>query len=167
LVAYALINIIFLKNFKERYGSAERARKENAVAVFQQVAAKAQEIDAGRLMPLFPAAIPGIGTTDGFEFWIQDKASGDPARLNEITQQFLAKARTRPEPTGLNTTFRAASQQLRAEVDRSKAVLREHPVNLERRSRGETEATMIWLFWCSGKHPKCPPFNRYTESGQR
>jgi multidrug efflux pump len=71
----------------------------------------------------------GIGTTGGFEFWIQDKASGDPARLNEITQQFLAKARTRPELAGLNTTFRSASQQLRADVDRSKTVLLGVPVS--------------------------------------
>ena len=46
----------------------------------------------------------------------------------KLTQKFLAKARQRPELTGLNTTFRASSQQLRAEVDRDKAVLLGVPV---------------------------------------
>ena len=66
-----------------------------------------------------------MGLSSGFRIREQETL---PA-LNEITRQFLAKARTRPELTGLNTTFRAASQQLRAEVDRSKAVLLGVPVS--------------------------------------
>ena len=120
---------VTFKDFEERYSSKERARKESAEAVLGEVAAGARAIETGRFIPIVPPAIPGIGTTGGFEFWIQDKGAGDPARLYEITQQFLAKARTRPELTGLNTTFRAASQQLRAEVDRSKAVLLGVPVD--------------------------------------
>lgn len=41
---------------------------------------------------------------------------------------------------------------------RSEEVLRNHPVNLARRARGETAATTIWLFWPSGQVPKLPPF---------
>ncbi len=119
---------VTLKDFKERYSSMERARKENAGAVLRAVTAEARRIDTGLTVPIVPPAIPGIGTTGGFEFWIQDKESGDPARLYDLTQQFLSKARQRPELTGLNSTFRASSQQLRAEVDRSKAVLLGVPV---------------------------------------
>jgi multidrug efflux pump len=114
---------VTLKEFKERYSSKERARKENANTVLAEVAAKARNIRTGLMIPIAPPAIPGIGTTGGFEFWVQDKGAGEPARLYEITQQFLAKARTRPQLTALNSTFRAASQQLRADVDRSRAVL--------------------------------------------
>jgi multidrug efflux pump len=117
------------KDFGERYSSKESARKESADAVLQDVAGKARAINTGLFIPIAPPAIPGIGTTGGFEFWIQDKGAGDPARLNEITQQFLAKARARPELSGLNTTFRAASRQLHAEVDRAKAVLLGVPVS--------------------------------------
>jgi multidrug efflux pump len=119
---------VTLKNFEERYSSGDRAKKENAQAVLKQVGGAARGLKEGVTIPIAPPAIPGIGTTGGFEFWIQDKGSGDPARLYEATQQFLAKARQRPELTGLNTTFRAASQQLKAEVDRSKAVLLGVPV---------------------------------------
>jgi multidrug efflux pump len=119
---------VTLNNFKERYSSKERALKENAGTVLREVGGAARNIKEGVTIPIAPPAIPGIGTTGGFEFWVQDKGGGDPARLYELTQQFLAKARQRPELTGLNTTFRASSQQLRADVDRSKAVLLGVPV---------------------------------------
>jgi 2,3-bisphosphoglycerate-independent phosphoglycerate mutase len=43
-------------------------------------------------------------------------------------------------------------------MERSVEVLRDHPVNRERVSRGETAATMIWLFWGSGQVLELPPF---------
>jgi len=45
-------------------------------------------------------------------------------------------------------------------MQRSEAVLRDHPVNITRRSRGDIPATMIWLFWGSGKIPDMPPFKQ-------
>jgi len=117
------------KDFKERYSSIARAKKENAKAVLMDVYAKTHTINEGAFIPIAPPPIPGIGTTGGFEFWIQDKGGGDPARLNEIAKQFIAKAKTRSELSGLNTTFRASSQQLRAEVDRSKTVLLNVPID--------------------------------------
>jgi len=119
---------VTLKDFKERYSSIARAKKENARAVLLSVAGQARTIETGRVIPIPPPAIPGIGTTGGFEFWVQDKGAGDPERLYEITQDFLAKARKRPELTDLNSTFRASSQQLRADVDRSKSMLLDLPV---------------------------------------
>ena len=38
----------------------------------------------------------------------------------------------------------------------SEAALREHPVNIERKARGDIPATMIWLFWGSSKLPDMP-----------
>ncbi len=119
---------VTFKDFEERYSSKEKARKESAEAVLRDVSAGARNIETARFIPIAPPAIPGIGTTGGFEFWIQDKAAGDPARLYDITQQFLEKARSRPELAGLNTTYRSSSQQLRAEVDRSKTVLLGTPI---------------------------------------
>ncbi len=72
---------VALKDFEERYASTERARKENAGAVLRSVHAESRNIETGLFIPIAPPAIPGIGTTGGFEFWIQDKGSGDPARL--------------------------------------------------------------------------------------
>ena len=114
---------VTFKDFKERFANSETASKQNYQAVLRDVAAGARNIKTGGFIPIAPPAIPGIGTTGGFEFWVQDLGAGDPARLQEVTQQFLDKARQRPELAGLNTTFRASSQQMRAEVDRSRAVL--------------------------------------------
>ena len=119
---------VTLKPFEERYQSVEKAKSENSRAVLQNLYREARNILEGLVIPIAPPAIPGIGTTGGFEFWFQDTGSGDPARLDEITQNFLEKARQRPELSGLNTTFRASTQQLRAEVDREKAALLGVPI---------------------------------------
>jgi len=45
-------------------------------------------------------------------------------------------------------------------MEKSKAVLEQHPVNLERKARGDIPANMIWLFWGSGKIPDMPSFKK-------
>ncbi len=45
-------------------------------------------------------------------------------------------------------------------MKRSEQVLREHPVNQERRRRGDVPASTIWLFWGSGRVPEMPPFKK-------
>jgi multidrug efflux pump len=114
---------VTLKPFDERYSSAKKARAENARAVLTSLNLEARNIPDGFVIPVAPPAIPGIGTTGGFEFWIQDTGAGEAAKLDELTRQFLSKARLRPELAGLNTTFRANTQQLSVDVDRDKANL--------------------------------------------
>jgi 2,3-bisphosphoglycerate-independent phosphoglycerate mutase len=43
---------------------------------------------------------------------------------------------------------------------RSESILREHPVNRDRISHGDTPATTIWLFWPSGQVPSLPVFQK-------
>ncbi len=52
------------------------------------------------------------------------------------------------------------SELLRDLMERSPAILCEHPVNIERRSRDDIPATMLWLFWGSGKVPDMPAFKQ-------
>jgi len=52
------------------------------------------------------------------------------------------------------------SDFLKGLMRRSEAVLRDHPVNVERRNRGDIPATMIWLFWGSGRVPDMPAFKQ-------
>jgi multidrug efflux pump len=68
-----------------------------------------------------PPSIPGLGTTGGFEFYLQNRGTGEPRATDAALQQFLAKARARPELQGVNTTFRANSQQLFVDLDRNRA----------------------------------------------
>lgn len=50
------------------------------------------------------------------------------------------------------------SDLLRDLMARSVDILRDHPVNKARESRGEIPANMLWLFWGSGKVPELPSF---------
>jgi 2,3-bisphosphoglycerate-independent phosphoglycerate mutase len=43
-------------------------------------------------------------------------------------------------------------------MKRSEDILRNHPVNIERKARGESTANTIWLFWGSDKAPEMPSF---------
>ena len=54
----------------------------------------------------------------------------------------------------------AGSELLRDLMARSEDVLRDHPVNTVRKSRGDIPATMIWLFWGTGKLPDMPAFKQ-------
>ncbi|MCE5230403.1 multidrug efflux RND transporter permease subunit [bacterium] len=117
-----------LKPFDERYDSIKTAREQNARAVLTGLYTQSKEILEAKVLPVAPPAIPGIGTTGGFEFWIQDMAGGEPSRLETLTDEFIAKASVRPELSGLSTTFRASSRQFRADVDRDKANLLGVPV---------------------------------------
>jgi 2,3-bisphosphoglycerate-independent phosphoglycerate mutase len=52
------------------------------------------------------------------------------------------------------------SKFLKELMKRSEAVLRDHPVNVERSSSGDIPATTIWLFWGSGQVPDMPGFKQ-------
>jgi multidrug efflux pump len=119
----ATLFITFL-DFEERYKNVDTAKQQNARAILQGFFAEARKIDEAVVLPIAPPAIPGIGTTGGFEFWIQDTGHrAIPVALDGVMQDFLRKARTQPELTGLATTYSASTQQLRANVDRDKTQL--------------------------------------------
>ncbi len=69
-----------------------------------------------------PPAIPGIGTSGGVTFMLEDRAGRDPAFLAENTATFLAAARKRPEFARLFTTLLPSAPQFFAEVDRDKVL---------------------------------------------
>src|SRR5438445_4906878 len=69
-----------------------------------------------------PPAIPGIGSTGGFSFWLQDRSGGSIELLSDSLQKFLDAARKRPELAGVNSTFRAGVPQVYADVDRDKVL---------------------------------------------
>jgi 2,3-bisphosphoglycerate-independent phosphoglycerate mutase len=62
------------------------------------------------------------------------------------------------KPVGEYLPKGKGSQILRDLMQHSEKVLRDHPINVSRKSRGDIPATTIWLFWGSGKIPTVPPF---------
>jgi 2,3-bisphosphoglycerate-independent phosphoglycerate mutase len=57
----------------------------------------------------------------------------------------------------------SGSEMLVDLMERSRYVLSTHPVNEKRQSNGDIPATMIWLFWASGKIPVLPSFETKYE----
>jgi multidrug efflux pump len=114
---------ITLKDFEERYGSIAKAKLENPRTILIDVYKQSFDIKEALVLPIAPPAIPGIGTTGGFEFWVQSTGGGDAAQLDAVVQDVIKAAKARPELTGINTTYRASSRQLKVEVNRDKATL--------------------------------------------
>jgi multidrug efflux pump len=113
-----------LNPFDERYKSAAVSDKESASALMKvmQYIGLTDQMN-GVLVPINPPAIPGLGTTGGFEFWIQDSDGTSPQALQTTVDRFMAEAKTRPELTGLTTTYSANNQQLKVHYDSEKAQL--------------------------------------------
>jgi 2,3-bisphosphoglycerate-independent phosphoglycerate mutase len=57
------------------------------------------------------------------------------------------------------------AEELRRLMEASQAILRDHPVNVQRRAQGEAAISSIWL-WGAGKRPEIPRFgDKYGLSG--
>jgi len=119
---------VTLSDFDKRYENQKTAANQSSSAVLKDIAKQGENIETARIIPIAPPAIPGIGTTGGFEFWIQDMGSATPQELESLVKKFIEEAKKRPELTHLNTTFNASSMQLKADVDRPMAVLLGLPI---------------------------------------
>lgn len=86
------------------------------------VAAKSAQIRDGIVMAFNPPPIRGLGQAGGLEFYLQNRADGDPKRLAKMMNDFAAALRKRPELTGVNTFFRPTVPQVSVEVDNEKAL---------------------------------------------
>jgi hydrophobic/amphiphilic exporter-1 (mainly G- bacteria), HAE1 family len=69
-----------------------------------------------------PPAIPGVGTSGGFTFILEDRAGKDVQFLSDNLNKFMAAARKRPEIGSLTTTFLPSVPQQFVDVDRDKVI---------------------------------------------
>src|SRR5262249_8900210 len=76
-----------------------------------------------------PPAIPGVGTSGGFTFVLEDRAGYDVEFLASNVNTFLAAARKRPEIANLSTTFLPSVPQQFVDVDRDKVIKQGVAVN--------------------------------------
>jgi hydrophobe/amphiphile efflux-1 (HAE1) family protein len=130
---YSLIDGQFQSNAAVVFGSLKPfdERKDPSLlsfATLPRLNAAFAKLRDGFVFALNPPSIPGMGTTGGFEFYIQNRVGGPPSMMQDKLQAFLAKARQRPELHGVSSTFRATSQQLFLDLDRNKAELLGVPV---------------------------------------
>jgi HAE1 family hydrophobic/amphiphilic exporter-1 len=114
---YSGFFFIKLKPWDERKSKQEQASE--LVGLLNQRLAGLPE---GFAFSIAPPAIPGVGSSGGFTFILEDRSGGDIAFLNSNLQQFMQAARKRPELTNLSTTFLPTIPQVYADVDRDKTV---------------------------------------------
>src|SRR4029077_14837778 len=80
------------------------------------------KIAAARAFAFSPPAIPGIGTSGGVTFMLQDRSGKDVAVLAENVMKYVAAARERPELAGVTPMFAPAVPQIFMNVDREKVL---------------------------------------------
>jgi multidrug efflux pump len=116
----AAVFFVGLKDFPERY-SSENIRTQNASAVAQGAFKAFSQVREGIIVPINPPSIPGLGTTGGMELYVQSKGDANSGQIAQVLQDYLVKLRARPELGQVTSTYNAAAQQLRVDVDREKA----------------------------------------------
>ncbi len=104
-------------------------RPESAADLVKYMSAKGAEYREGLVFAFNPPPIRGLGTAGGFEAYIQNRADGDPKKLEAVVQQFVGELRQRRELAGVNTFYRPSVPQLFVEVDREKALALGVPLN--------------------------------------
>src|SRR5467141_2883958 len=80
------------------------------------------KLPQGTAFSFSPPAIPGVGTSGGFQFVLEDRAGRDIPFLAANLEKFLAAARKRPEIGSISTSFLPSVPQKFLEVDREKAL---------------------------------------------
>ncbi|WP_419696180.1 efflux RND transporter permease subunit [Mesorhizobium muleiense] len=103
----------------------ERGPDQSASKLVADVRSKLMELPEAFALSFDPPSIPGIGTTGGFEFQVQDLTGRGSAALNDATQAVLAEARKQPElnPQQLFSSFSTSTPQFNYDLDRNKAKL--------------------------------------------
>jgi HAE1 family hydrophobic/amphiphilic exporter-1 len=69
-----------------------------------------------------PPVIPGVGTSGGFSFVLEDRAGKDVSFLSQNLKTFMDAARKRPELSGMITTFLPNVPQVFVNVERDKVI---------------------------------------------
>jgi len=108
---------VALKPWDER-----TSRDEQFQAIKAHLNRELSKLPAGIAFSFSPPAIPGVGTSGGFTFILEDRSGGDVQFLAKNLSAFLEAARKRPEIASLSTTFLASVPQEFVDVDRDKVL---------------------------------------------
>ncbi|MEP7063729.1 MAG: efflux RND transporter permease subunit [Betaproteobacteria bacterium] len=96
-------------------------RTVTAQQLVGELFAKTAGIKDALVLAFNPPPIFGLGTTGGYEFYIQNHGDGGSKKLSEVKDAFLARANQDPQLGGAQTLWHAAVPQLFVDVDREKA----------------------------------------------
>ena len=93
---------------------------------FQEIKARLNQqlskLPQGTAFSFSPPAIPGVGTSGGFQFVLEDRAGRDVQFLANNLDKFLAAARKRPEIGSISSSFLPSVPQQFVQVDQEKVL---------------------------------------------
>jgi len=115
--SYNAFFFVTLKPWDERTTRAEQFQ-----AIKAHLNRELSRLPAAIAFSFSPPAIPGVGTSGGFTFVLEDRAGNDVQFLAKNLTTFLDATRKRPEIAGVSTTFLASVPQEFVEVDRDKVL---------------------------------------------
>jgi hydrophobic/amphiphilic exporter-1 (mainly G- bacteria), HAE1 family len=115
---------VSLKPWDER-----KTRGEQYQEIKTRLNKELSRLPDGTVFSFAPPAIPGVGTSGGFQFVLEDRAGKDVKFLSDNLNKFLAAARKRPEIGMISTTFIPSVPQEFVNVDRERVLKQGVPVS--------------------------------------
>ena len=120
-------NAFFFVTLKE--WSKRKSPEEQFQVIKQRVNGALSKLPEGIAFDFSPPSIPGVGTSGGFTFVLEDRAGKDVEFLASNVNTFMAAARKRPEIGGLNTTLLPSVPQQFVDVDEDKVLKQGVPIS--------------------------------------
>ena len=115
--SYNAFFFVTLKPWDDR-----KSREEQFQEIKTRLNRQLSQLPEGIAFDFSPPAIPGVGTSGGFTFVLEDRAGKDVQFLSSNLNTFLAAARKRPEIASVSTTFLGSAPQQFIDVDRDKVI---------------------------------------------
>ncbi|MFZ3244073.1 MAG: efflux RND transporter permease subunit, partial [Candidatus Acidiferrales bacterium] len=106
-----------------------KTRAEQFQAIKERLNQELSKLPQGTAFSFSPPAIPGVGTSGGFTFILEDRGGNDIPYLAANVDKFLAAARKRPEISGMNSSLLPSVPQEFVDVDRDKVIKQGVPIS--------------------------------------
>jgi HAE1 family hydrophobic/amphiphilic exporter-1 len=101
--------------------SDRRKKAEHLTGIIADLNRRFSAINEARVIVIAPPAIPGLGSTGGFSFILQQRESNDDIKgFQNVVRNFMIAANQRPEISNAFTFFTANTPGYRISVDREK-----------------------------------------------
>ena len=107
---------VMLKDWEER-----KTDETSISAIIKRFNAEAyMKIQKATVYGFMMPAIQGLGTSGGYELYVQDKSNMGVVELQKVSEEFAEQANQEKELSGLRTTFKATTPQIFLNIDRDK-----------------------------------------------
>lgn len=101
--------------------SERTSKKEQLKSIIAELQRRFAEIEEANVIVIAPPAIPGLGSTAGFSFILEQRQSNDDIKgFGNVVRNFMIAANQRPEIARAFSFFTASSPGYQLEIDRIK-----------------------------------------------